>query len=125
MTRPLLLISAASFAIVGVGYLVAPGAMLSIVGIASSPTTDFLMRTEGVALLTGAALIWVARDALGGGLRIALAALAFYFVIGSIVDLLAWSSGIVGSAAVPSAAIRIVLGLLCAVAAARPVSSRG
>ena len=125
MRRVLLTVSAAAFTLVGLGYLAAPGAMLSVVGILSSPTNDHLMRTEGVALLTGAALIWVARDTAGPGLRVALGALAFYFVIGSVVDLLAWSSGIVGSAAVPSAAIRIALGGLCLIAAARPVSSRG
>jgi hypothetical protein len=35
-----------------VGYLVAPGAMLTIVGIASNPQLDFVLRASGVGLLT-------------------------------------------------------------------------
>ena len=117
--RLLMYVSAASFAFVGIAYLVVPASALAVVGIPSSPTSDFLLRTEGVALLTGAGLVWAVRDGSTTQLRVALVALAGYFVVGSIVDLSAFSQGVIGPASVPSAAIRITLGLACLVAALR------
>lgn len=93
--------------------------MLSIVGIGSAPTTDFLMRTEGVALLTGAGFLWAVGEGTAGQRRVVLASLAGYYVVGSLVDLAAFNGNIVGPAAVPSAMIRIAVGVLCAVAAWR------
>jgi hypothetical protein len=113
LARVLLLVSVSAFAIVGAGYLAAPGAMLSIVGIPSDPTSDFLMRTEGVALLSGAVFIWAARDASSTAARVVLGGLAFYFIVGSVVDLGAWLQHIVGPAALPSAVVRIAIGALC------------
>ena len=109
--------SAVIFAAVGLGYLFVPGTMLSIVGIGSAPTTDFLMRTEGVALLAGAGFLAAVRNGRPGQLRLALVALAAYFVGGSIVDLAAFNQDIVGAASVPSAVLRIAFGAMCVVAA--------
>ena len=61
MSRPLVLFSAAVFSLVGLAYLFLPAAALSIVGLESDPVRDFLMRTEGVALLFGAAMLWPLR----------------------------------------------------------------
>lgn len=107
------------FAVIGLGYLVAPSAMLSIVGIEGEPTADFLMRTEGIALLTGAGFLWAVRAGTSWQRQIALLSLALYYVLGSLVDIAAFSENIVGPASVPSAVIRIAIGLLCAVAAWR------
>jgi hypothetical protein len=63
LSTGLIRVSAVLFAVIGLGYLVAPSAMLSIVGIDAEPTADFLMRTEGVALLTGAGFLWVSERA--------------------------------------------------------------
>ena len=123
LSTGLIRISAAIFAVIGLGYLIAPSAMLSIVGISAAPTTDFLMRTEGVALLTGAGLLWAVRAGSSPQRRIALASLAAYYIVGSLVDLAAFSDGIVGTASVPSAVIRIAVGVLCAVAAWREGTS--
>jgi hypothetical protein len=49
--------------------------------------------------------------------RLALTSLAAYYVVGSLVDLAAFNGNIVGIAAVPSAVLRIAVGVLCAVAA--------
>jgi hypothetical protein len=117
--------SAAIFAVVGLGYLLVPAAMLSIVGIGAAPTTDFLMRTEGVALLTGAGLLWALREGRGDQLRLVLAVLTGYYVVGSFLDLAAFNQGIVGSASVPSAILRIALGVVCAVAAVRVTREPG
>ena len=115
----LLLLSAVVFAVTAIGYLVVPGVMLSVVGVASNGTSDFLIRTEGVALLAGAVFLWAARSGSPGLIRVVLVGLGVYYVLGSLVDLAAFAQGLVGTASVPSAAVRILLGVLCFVAAAR------
>jgi hypothetical protein len=126
LARALLLFSVASFAVVGLAYLLVPGTMLSVVGIPSSATSDFLMRTEGVALLSGAVFIWAGRDVSSTAARLVLLGLALYFILGSAVDLAAFVQGIVGSAAVPSVVVRTAIGMLCLASVAvmgRPQSS--
>lgn len=119
----LIRLSAVVFAAIGIGYLVAPSAMLSIVGIDADPRAAFLMRTEGVALLAGAGFLWAVRAGSGRQRQVALASLAAYYVVGSLVDLAAFDDGVVGPASVPSAVIRIAVGLVCAVAGWRERSS--
>ena len=119
LVNGLLLLSVLVFALTGIAYLVAPGAALSIVGIESAATSDFLLRTESVALLSAAGLIWAVKDAGVRPVRIALVALAVYYVLGSIIDLAAFRDGVVGAASVPSAAVRIFIGGLCLVAVSR------
>ena len=63
------------FAVTAIGYLVVPGVMLSVVGVASNDTADFLIRTEGVALLTGAMFLWAGRSGPPRLIRIVLAGL--------------------------------------------------
>lgn len=111
--------SAVVFAGIGLAYLVAPGSMLSIVGISSNPTTDFLMRTEGVALASASIFLWAARGGDNGTVRLVLVGLAAYFVFGSLVDLMAYADGVVGPASLPSGIIRIAVGSVCLVAAFR------
>ena len=93
--------------------------MLSVVGIGGTPTETFLIRTEGVALIAAAGLLWAARGSNQARMRVILISLATYYLIGSAVDLMAFRDGIVGSLAVPSIAIRVVVGSLCLFAAAR------
>ncbi len=106
------------FAATGLAYLLVPGAMLSVVGIESTATTEFLIRTEGVALLAAAGFLAATFDARPARRAVVLACLAAYYVLSSIVDLMAYSDGIVGSLAVPSIAVRLAVGVLCVVAAA-------
>jgi hypothetical protein len=115
----LVLASSALFAATGLGYILAPGWMLSVVGVASAATSDFLLRTEGVALLCGAGVLWAVRDARPAQMTVALLSLAVYYILGSLVDLAAFAQGIVGMASVPSAAVRIGLGGMCVLAALR------
>lgn len=115
--------SAVLFAVIGLGYLVAPSAMLSIVGIDAEPTADFLMRTESVALLTGAGFLWAVRAGTSRQRQVVLLSLAGYYVVGSLVDLTAFNDNLVGLASVPSAVIRIAVGVVCAAAAWRERSS--
>ena len=115
----LLRLSSVVFAVTGLAYLLVPGLALSVVGITSGASSDFLLRTEGVALLCGAGVLWATSDARPLGMRLALVSLAVYFVLGSAVDLAAFAQGVVGPASVPSAVARIVLGAACLLAAAR------
>jgi hypothetical protein len=119
IARALIGASALIFAGIGLAYLVAPGSMLSIVGISSNPTTDFLMRTEGVALASASIFLWAARGGASGTIGLVLVGLAAYFVVGSLVDLMAYADGVVGPASVPSGIIRIAVGSVCLVAAIR------
>ena len=124
LARSLLVLSAVVFAVTAIGYLVVPGVMLSVVGVASNDTADFLLRTEGVALLTGAMFLWAARSGPPRLIRIVLAGLGVYYLLGSLVDLTAFTDGLVSAASVPSAAVRISLGVVCFVAVARVPSRR-
>jgi hypothetical protein len=119
VARALLVVSAGLFAVVGIAYLAVPGMMLSVVGVESTATTDFLLRTEGVALLAAAGFLWAIRDARPERARIALAALAAYYFVGSFVDLVAFAQGVVEWPSVPSAGLRILLGAVCALTALR------
>ena len=121
----LVTVSAIVFAITGLGYLLVPGPMLAVVGVPSTPTSDFLLRIEGVALLFGAGVLWGVRNAGARPMTVALLSLAFYFVVGTLVDLAAYGQGIVSIASVPSAAVRIALGIACLAVAARVSRSAG
>jgi hypothetical protein len=112
-------LSSVVFAVTGLAYLLVPGLALSVVGVPSAQTSDFLLRTEGVALLCGAGVLWATSDARSRGMRLALVSLAVYYVLGSAVDLAAFAQGVVGPASVPSAVVRIVLGGACILTAAR------
>ena len=121
--KGLLLVSSVVFAVTGVAYLLVPGLALGLVGIESTPASDFLLRTEGVALVFGAVVVWILRDGGPREHRVVLLALAGYYVGGSIVDLVAFSQAIVGTAAVPSAVVRIAIGAFCAALAVRGAST--
>ncbi len=113
LARGLLTLSSAVLAVTGLAYLLVPGLALAIVGIESSPDSDFLLRTEGVALLFGAAVVWVLRGGDARAHRIGLLALAGYYIGSSIVDLAAYAQEIVGWASIPSAIVRISVGSVC------------
>jgi hypothetical protein len=126
LARLLVLISMAAFVVTGLAYLLVPGVTLSIVGIESAATTDFLIRTEGVALLTVAGLLFAVRDGSTSVMRVAMPVLAFYFIVGSLVDLVAFGQETVGNTSVPSAAARTGLGVVCLYAVTRlRVPSKG
>jgi membrane associated rhomboid family serine protease len=93
--------------------------MLSIVGISSEATTDFLLRTEGVAMLGASGIIWASRQLRAAPKRLVLVSLAGYYTLGSLVDLAAFWQGIVGAASVPSAGARLILAALCVAAAVK------
>jgi hypothetical protein len=115
--RIVIVVAAVVFAGTGAAYMLVPASVLPVVAIDPTATSTFLLRTEGVALLTIAGLLLAVRDGAPRQLRVVLAALAFYLIVGSAVDLAAFARGVVGPASVPSAAIRIAIGAVCLVAA--------
>lgn len=117
--RLLVLLSAAGLAVTGMGYLLVPASMIAIVGVPSTSTTDFLLRTEGVALLAGGGFLWAVRDGNVMQMRVVLTVLGAYYILSSVVDLAAFIDGVVGPASVPSAVVRIALGVVSLVLAAR------
>jgi uncharacterized protein YjeT (DUF2065 family) len=117
LVRFLFAFSAVVLAVTGIAYLAVPGLALGMVDIEAASTSEFLLRTEGVALLFGAAIVWLLRGGDVRAHRIGLFALAGYYIISSLVDLAAFAQGIVGPASIPSAAIRIAVGVICLVAA--------
>lgn len=93
------------------GYLLVPSAMLSVVGIEGNRQVDFLVRTLAAALLALSPGAWAARrrdDT--SSQRGVLVGLAAYMFASSVVDLHAFINDIVGVAAVPSIALRLLLG---------------
>jgi hypothetical protein len=119
VARGLVLISVVAFAVSGALMVIVPAAMLGVVGVPSDSTSEFLLRTQGVALLFGAIVLWAVRDARPPAMRIVLLGLAGYYVLSATVDLAAYSEQLVGTTSLPSAAVRIVLGLACVVAIGR------
>ena len=117
LAKGLLTLSSAVFAAAGLAYLAVPGLALGVVGIPSSPASDFLLRTEGVPLLLGAAMTWIVRDSGRREQRVALAALSSYYVLSSVIDLAAFAQGVVSVVSLPSAVARIAIGTMCAAAA--------
>lgn len=119
MARGLVLISVIAFAVTGALMVIVPSAMLGVVGVPSDSSSEFLIRTEGVALLFGAIVLWAARDARPPAMRLVLLGLAGYYILSATVDLAAYSEEIVGTASLPSAAVRVALGLACLLAIGR------
>jgi hypothetical protein len=115
----LLRFSAALFAVTGLSYLAVPGMLLAVVEIESTSTTDFLLRTVGVALLCAAGFVWATRDVGPRQMRLILVGLGVYYVLSSVVDIAAFAQGVVGTLSLPSAAARIVIGSLCFQSVAR------
>jgi len=111
--------SAVVAAVTGLAYVVAPSAALSIVGVGADGTNEFLLRTEGIALLASGGYLAVLAARPAPLTWLALLVAAGYYVLGSLVDLQAFANGIVGPASVPSAAVRIGVGAVCVVVAAR------
>ena len=98
------------FGVSALAYFVAPAASLRIVGIASDPTERFLLRTLAATLLAFVVPLWPAATRPSTSLRNGLVWGAItYLVASSLVDLAAYSDGIVSGLSVPSAAVRIAL----------------
>jgi hypothetical protein len=117
LTKALLWLAAVAFVAIGLAFAVVPGVPLGFLGIAASPATEFLLRSEGVALVATGLLLVLIPPARSWRTRFALLAVAAYLIVGSVVDLRAYLDGVVGAAVLPSAAIRIAAGALCVLAA--------
>ena len=93
------------------GYLLAPSAMLGIVGMDSNPQVTLLVRTLAAALLALSPAAWAARRRdHTSAQRSVLIGLAGYMFASSLVDLYGFVNQLVGVAAVPSITLRVILG---------------
>jgi len=102
------------FAASAIGYVFFPSAVLSIVGIESTPQSDFLVRTLAVALIGFIPSAWVVgiRNDMSSLPQAAVIGLSIYLFLSSAVDLHAYFVHLVGSAAIPSSVVRMVMGWL-------------
>jgi len=103
----------------GAAYVLVPGAMLGIVDIEATSTSVFLLRTEGVALVCAGIFVLSAIGRPDRAVLIVLVGLAAYYVFSSVIDLMAWTDGVVGDISLPSVFVRLVLGVVCALSALR------
>ena len=98
------------FGVSALAYIVAPGASLRVVGIASDATERFLLRTLAAALLAFVPPLWLAAARPSTSLQFGLVwGVITYLVASSLVDLAAYMGDIVSYLSIPSAAVRIVL----------------
>jgi hypothetical protein len=85
--------------------------MLSVVGVQSTPDTDFLVRTLAAAFLAMTPIAISVRKRTGTSHEKAvLLGLGIYMIAGSAVDLHAYLDGLVGTPAIPSIGLRTPLG---------------
>ncbi len=117
LARLMLAVGAVLFLATGAMYVAVPAVALDILDIEATSTTEFLLRTQGIAVLFGGLLLLVA---IAGRMpAVVLLALAAYLVAASVVDVVAFVQGIAGPATVPAAITRIGLGVLCGAVAVR------
>lgn len=117
LARLMIAVGSALFIATGAMYVVVPAVALDILDIETTATSEYLLRSHGIALLFGGLVLLVA---IAGRLPAAvLLALAAYLVGSSVVDVAAFAQGFAGPATVPAAITRIGLGVLCGAVAVR------
>ena len=117
LARLMIAVGSALFIATGAMYAVVPAVALDILDIESTATSEYLLRSHGIALLFGGLVLLVA---IAGRMPAAvLLALAAYLVGTSAVDVVAFVQGFAGPATVPAAITRIGLGVLCGAVALR------
>ncbi len=91
----LMIITAALLAIYGIGFVVAPAPLLSLLGIATDPAVAFVTRAFGAALIGYAVMNWFARNAVDSDARRAIVlADASFNALAIVVNLLGTLSGV-------------------------------
>ena len=98
-------------AVSAIGYLFFPSAMLSVVGITSTPQADFLVRTLAAALVALIPSAWSARKRDNTShFQSVIVGLAIYMFLSSLVDLHAFLTYLVNGTSIPSIVFRVILG---------------
>lgn len=94
-TRTLLTVTAALMLFFGFGFIFLPRLVFSIYGVALDPGGVMLARVAGTAIFSLAVLAWLGRNTrVPEATRVVVAALCCFFVIKSIVTLVAQLSGV-------------------------------
>ena len=110
--RIIIIVTALLITFSAIAEFLFPSKMLALVGIASNPQTEFILRTTAVALIALLPSLWTARnDAKSPASRSALLGIAVYMFLSSAVDFQAFTQGIVNSISVPSVVFRVLLGI--------------
>ena len=113
LSKVIIAITTLFIACSAIAELLIPSEMLTFVGVASHPQTDFLLRTTAVALLALLPSLWSARNETDSpASRSALFGIAAYMFLSSAVDYHAFTQGIVNTMAVPSVALRVLWGIV-------------
>ena len=82
----------------GVGFVVVPGVLLSIFGVAGDPGTILVGQLFGAALIALTVIVWFAKDSSDSRLvRAVLMGLLVFDVIGVVVSVLAVLGGVINS----------------------------
>lgn len=94
-TRRLLTITAALLLLFGCGFILLPRLVFSIYGVALDPGGIMLARVAGAAIFSLGTLAWLGRKtSIPGTTRVVVLALCCFFVIKSVVTLIAQLSGV-------------------------------
>ena len=94
-TRTLLTVTAALMLFFGFGFIFLPRLVFSIYGVALDPGGVMLARVAGTAIFSLAVLAWLGRNTrVPEATRVVVAALCCFFVIKSIVTLVAQLAGV-------------------------------
>jgi hypothetical protein len=111
MLKSTIIFSVLLMTVSAIGLLFLPSKMLAVVGIVSSPQTDFLLRASGVGVASLIPGIWASRTSTASPVsRAVLIGLATYMFLSSVVDFFAYRQSIVNTASIPSIGLRILLG---------------
>src|SRR5688572_15412961 len=93
--RTLFAVTAALMGFFGAGFVLAPGAVFGLYGVALDAAGVMLARVAGAAVLALAVLAWLSRDAAGSEPgRAAATALLCFFVVKTTVTVLAQLGGV-------------------------------
>lgn len=96
------------------GYLIAPDKMLSVVGIAGTKDTNFLVRTLAAALLSFIPTAFaITRNNENLNLKwFIVLGLATYMILSSIIDLYGYITDVVNFSSIPSIGFRVLIGVI-------------
>ena len=109
--RTLFTLTAALMVFFGAGFLLAPGPVFALYGVALDPAGVMLANVAGAAVLSLGLLAWLSRDAAAASARTAATTLLCFFVVKTTVTLLAQLGGVFNALGWSIVALDAALGL--------------
>ena len=106
----LLLVMALAETVFGLGFLLAPGAMMELFGVSGSPMLFFMTRMFGAAIISLAILFWMSRTVAEAGVRQAVVITGFvYNLLATVLIGGAVTSGLIKSSAWATVGLHFLL----------------